>query len=358
MRTMSFFALLIFIFSSCKKSGSDEETLVKPEDPVALSKAVSVWHGTRVTGNPPAPTNNPNSPVLEPQSNNQTIKAIAGRYAIVQPQLVSGSVAGYYIQINGASDYFKVDYSKPRNTGGRQAVPGKKPSLNKSNFKIFGTDSTGGNVDSAIVISIPPTIQAGELCITYCVYDAAGNISNLITTCITVTSFGGDATISYLAGVWHMTAERDDTSQVWYPVIYSDTSYSSFTCVNNKLSYDCPTSNCNFSNYIVDISNGLKADFTFNSNGGLKYEVSYSYKNLNLDSSTCSNLIYTSDGFSDQISGAWSYTTSTNKLVMVFDLNSSGQTEPEAYEFVLEKISDKVIYLHDPVGGYALKFEK
>jgi hypothetical protein len=346
------------MLASCKKEGTTADSNVKPEDAAALSKAVKVWHGTRVTGTPPAPTNNANSPVLDWISDHQTIKAVAGRYGIIQPTVVSGSVAGYYIQINGAPDFFKVDYSKPRNIGGRYGTPNAHLPKGLQNHRIFGTDSTGNNLDSAIVISIPSTIQPGTFCATYCAYDDAGNISNLITVCVEVVAFGGDGSASYLSGLWHITGQKDGSSPDWAPVLSTDTTYWSFTCVNNMLSETCPTSNCTFTDYAAYIYADTKADLNFGGDGGLRYDYNYVEKSLDLSTSTCSNPVYTNSGEDEQISGAWSYTATTKKLIIVFDLNSWGIPNPAAYEFMVEKINDNLIYLHDSIDGFSLRLQK
>src|SRR5689334_17275082 len=115
-------ATLIFL-GSCKPDKSVDTPKLRTDDPKALSAALKVWHGVRTNGNAPAMSANPNRPVLSQQSNNQNFKAIAGRYAIIQPEVESGSVAGYNIQVNGAGQYFKVDYSKPRDINGRFRNP-------------------------------------------------------------------------------------------------------------------------------------------------------------------------------------------------------------------------------------------
>jgi hypothetical protein len=250
--------VIILSLIACQKEVSDvlPDALI-PNDPKSISLAIKVWHGIRSNGNLPTATGDSNAPILDSASNDQTIKAIAGRYAIIKPEVVSGSVAGYYVQVNGAPDYFKVDYSKPRNIGGRLSAPDKSHKVVKRVQRFFNTDSTG-NLDSMIVIVLPQTIQPGKFCITYIAFDSSGKLSNSIGACIDVQSFGGDASVSYLNGLWHNTEYKYDTSQIWHPVIGSDSSYSAYTCVNNKLTPFCPTTNCSFTNlsyyiYIVII---------------------------------------------------------------------------------------------------------
>ena len=353
MKAVFFFSLLLLL--GCKKAAdNDQDSTVSPQNPVALSKAVKVWHGERVTGNLPTPTNTPNTPVLDASTNNQDIKAIAGRYAIVLPQLTSGTVAGYYVAVQGASDYFKIDYKKPRNVGGR-LINGNPAGSNKQ-FRLFGADSTGGNGDSAIVISIPSTIQAGEFCITYCAYDSLGNISYPLSACITVEAFGGDGSVSFLAGTWHYSQVKYDTA--WENVIAVDTIPDSYACVNNTLSLTCPGTSCTFTEYITFITGTSKADFIFGSDGALQFNSTFTSKTIDLTRSTCNNALYNDLTSSESIQGAWSYNATTQRLSMIFDVSSNGTVEPDVYEFTMEKISDSLLFLHEVRQGISVKLVK
>lgn len=356
MRKVLFLSLSVLALASCSKNsnpGTGEP--VSPQDAAAVSKAITVWHATRVQGNAPAPTNNPNGPQLDQFSNNQSIKAISGRYAVIQPEVTSGSVKGYYVQVNGASEYFKLDYSKPR-TGGRSAaaLPFQR---NKLVQRVLGTDSTGnGTLDSSIVIAIPANVQPGQFCISYCAYDSLGNISNVISSCVTVATFGGDASTSYLNGTWHMTHSKD-TMSTWTPLLYSDTSWVPYTCVNNQLLTYCPTSNCTFVDYPAYIYSDTKFDLIFGSNGGLKHEYAYSNKELNDTTSTCSTLQYNTQSADEAMTGAWSYNSTTNRLTLIFDFNQWGIPDPQAIEFNLQKISNTEVHLRDSQDPYGTTFK-
>src|SRR5215212_3335910 len=147
-RSLSFLlitsTILLSLFYSCQKEPNvklDEKKGLSSKDPKALSLAIKVWHGVRTQGTPPDEKGN----VLQ-LDNTMTgpMYAITGRYAIIQPEVISGDVSGYYLKVDGAADYFKVDYTKPRIIA-RQAKP-------KRNGSVLRLDSSGGNLDSAIVI--------------------------------------------------------------------------------------------------------------------------------------------------------------------------------------------------------------
>jgi hypothetical protein len=55
---------------------------------------------------------------------NPTVKALAGRYATILPEVISGDVQGYYVGIAGSGQYFKVDYTNPAiSTAGTRRHP-------------------------------------------------------------------------------------------------------------------------------------------------------------------------------------------------------------------------------------------
>ncbi len=349
--------LVLLLFACQKEVSTDLPSTTGPNDPKSISLAIKVWHGIRTNGNVPGTTLNPNAPILDTGFNNQTLLAIAGRYVIIKPEVSSGSVAGFYVQVQGAPDYFKVDYAKPRNIGGRLAGPKGSYSNGKSH-RLFGMDSTG-NSDSLIVIVLPQTIQPGRFCITYLAFDSSGNVSNSIGACIEVQSFGGDTSVSYLNGLWHNTQYKYDTSQTWYPVIVSDsTSRAPYTCVNGALTPFCPTTNCTFTIIANYIYTTYKSDITFGSNGGFKYDDDSEQMFLDWNQTTCSNLVYQTQTDTTDVYGGWSYNSSTNKLLLIFDLNAWGEPEPFVNEYTIEKVNNNLFYLHNATYGNSQKFER
>src|SRR4051812_19830653 len=113
---------LLVLLNSCQKEPKEKiDDQLSSKDPKALSSSIRVWHGTRTHGNPPAQSG---SNIQLDNSSSDPVLAFAGRYAIIQPQVLSGSnINGYYVKLNGANEYFKVDYTKPRNINGRLSKP-------------------------------------------------------------------------------------------------------------------------------------------------------------------------------------------------------------------------------------------
>lgn len=351
-RNSAYFAAIfltaIVAFYSCQKEPKEKiEKVISSKDPAALSSAIKVWHGLRTQGNPPAEKG---SALQLDNTLTGPLYAFAGRYAIIQPAVVSGDVAGYYLRINGASDYFKVDYSKPRNVRKIKARGGLR------------LDSAGGNLDSAIVVVLPADLHVPDtICMTYWAYDNSGNVSNPVDVCVIITSIGTDTNGNWLNGTWKYTAEWDNGSP-------------HDTIVYNKWSvmggYYCNSGILQWSDYSIPGQPFLaadsffyrKADLTYGTSGGLKYEVDDSWKELDYYNSTCSNIVFApTQSEKEALTGAWSYNSTTHKLIIVFEFNDSGIPVEEAYEFNVMKVNDKNMILvdnSDPSDPYYSRFEK
>jgi hypothetical protein len=343
----------IIAFYSCQKEPNEKiDKEISSKDPKALSSSIKVWHGTRTEGNPPA--ENGNSLQLDNASSG-ILYAIAGRYAIIQPQVISGDVAGYFLKVNGASDYFKVDYTKPRNTG--RKIPHKS-------MRAFGLDSAGGNLDSAIVIVLPSNLHVPDtICMTYWAYDNSSNVSNPIDVCVIISSLGTDANGTWLSGTWKYTAEWDNSSPhdtvIYNQWITEET--GGLYCDSGMLQWsDYPLPGHPF--LANDSVFYRKADLTCASNGGLKYEVDDSWKSIDYINTTCSNVLFApTQSEAETVTGAWSYNSATHKLVMVFEFDDSGVPVEEAYEFDVMKVNDRDMVLvdrGDPSDPYYSRFEK
>ena len=121
---MAAFAVLVILISSCQKELNPKlDEPISSDNPQSLSAALRVWHGVRTQGQPPAPSG---AAIHINDMDVAPVFAFAGRYAIIKPEVMSGDVEGYYVKVNGASEYFKVDYTRPRNINGRLSRPGQR----------------------------------------------------------------------------------------------------------------------------------------------------------------------------------------------------------------------------------------
>jgi hypothetical protein len=350
------FCSLFLVFYSCQKEPKEKvDNTISSKNPQQLSSSLKVWHGTRTQGTPPAPKG---TALQLDNSATDPIFAFAGRYAIIQPEVISGDVSGYYLRVNGASEYFKVDYSKPRNINGRLIRP-------KHSSTVFARmDSTGGNLDSAIVIVLPSNLQIPDtICVTYWAYDNAGNISNAVSVCIIINSLGADANGAWIDGTWKLTAQWEDN----FPhdtVVYNrwvTEEQGGLYCDNGMLQWsDYPIPGKPF--LANDSIFYRKVNLTYGSNGGLKYEIDDSWKTIDDANTTCSNIVFNPvENEAESFTGAWSYNSTTHKFVIVFEFDDAGVPVEEAYEFDAVKLNDKSMILidnTDPSDPYYSRFEK
>src|SRR3954471_8473467 len=107
-------ACSVALLYACKKDSKTENTPTEETsdiiDPVALSAAIKVGYGaSSIPGEMPAASTDASAPKLFTEGyDNRTYTAISNRYVIIYPQSSTGYVAGYYVKINGAGNYFKI----------------------------------------------------------------------------------------------------------------------------------------------------------------------------------------------------------------------------------------------------------
>ena len=378
MKPLFFISILILVISifSCQKELLDPGKAIVIVDSInnITSNKIKVWHGVRTPGKAPKPTIGSSAPVIAAPSDT-FLHGFAGRYAIIKPEVRSGTVAGYYISIKGASDYFKVDYSKPLIT---ERVIGKRVSQPLKHTGIgFRPSSTLGDgfVDSSIVLILPPNIQTPDtFCVTYSAYDASGNVSDSVSSCIIISKLGGDANSGWLQAGWRLFYNYDDSlknndtvkahyydtipynkwvdfnnyGSIYYDVVYHD----SYFC--NTISPGVTQVSSNFidntvSKYIANYDDSiiyLKMDLIFNKNGGLSISESYNENRIDTINSTCDAIKYitnTDDGL--KLNGAWSITG--DKLIEAFEFNEDGRFYYNFYEYPLIKINDNEFWMMD-----------
>lgn len=218
---------IIILLSACKKNDADQQTDPEPTSSQTLFEKIAVHHGQKMNGAMPAPGTN--GPVLEEIAAGQTLPAIAGKFAIFKPSVLSGEIAGYYLRVVGYDEaHFKIDFSKP--LSGRRKPAFKKPGIIK---RIM--DGNPDYADSAIVITLPDDITVpGTFCVEYVAYDRNDNIGNLVKQCFTIRSLGGD---DQLTGKWELAKIRsvnhyfDDEI---YP-LWDTMGVEEYFCVNNEI---------------------------------------------------------------------------------------------------------------------------
>ena len=301
----------------------DEVKPVNTKDPQAMTAAIKVFYGTNTKGTLPAPTGT-GAPVLK--ASNKTITTANGYYAVINPEITSGTVAGYYLQINGADSYFKIDYSKTR--GARKAQ-----TVSKHNEGIFR--ELGDNSDSLIVIKLPENATLDTFCITYVAYDSLNHVSDPISDCIAIIPVGGGTESAALVGTWSFTrskyGDEDWTSDYYTP----DTIYSGIRCDNDTLAYCGGTSDCR--TVISSHYWKTKLELVLAADG--KLTNVYEDKSYRLDMhSSCTDPTYLDVSLSYNVYGVWSYNPTTKTLILI--LTGEDSANPESYNVQSVQLSE------------------
>jgi len=338
-------------FLSCKKNSADTtgnpggnpDTTTIPSVTIIqamadLSAKLKVFHGQRITGQMPA--TNSTALSVDPPFNNKVF-AYTGRFAQIKPTVKSGSIAGYYLEVPSSGQYFKIDYSKPRNPN-RQI---------KTTNDILLRPLTG-NGDSSIVIILPGDQQTTDtICVTYAPYDAMGNIGPAVNTCIIIKNFsaGTDQNGAWIGNSWKETAvwiqSNNDRLQL-DSIIFDSWRPNAewlFACVT-----DTATGNSSLQHVLIDAAPAatsllyarrrnlnLLPDGTWNS------MVDEDSKFLDITNSTCSQFFYypvTTDTLAFE--GAWSFNSVSNTLTVLYEFQN-GIPYFEVLTFNVIKFSDK-----------------
>jgi hypothetical protein len=326
-------------FYACKKdSKTDTATPTTEEpstsiDPVALSAAVKIGYATSATGDIPAATAD-GPTLLKDGYDNRTYYAISNRYVVIYPQSDKGFVAGYYVKINGAQTYFKVDY---------KAAAGARK-LNKSN----GFREEGDNSDSSIVIKLPDGLKGDTFSVKYAAYDTLNHVSNTITAIVSIIASADSTDNSLLYGTWRYNRNKRNHDEWSEPQSYKiDTSYEQMSCIEDHIQWCTEGYTCE--PYIYHIYGYVKNDQTFGANNTYTSIYQYESKYLNMETSSCSDLKYNNNGYTGSDISGYSYNSKTKVLTIIYDGNDSNDYGSNIYTdqyTVTEITSTKLVYYY------------
>lgn len=320
---------LIVAMAACKKSDSPDNspTTIDPSDAKTLSLNIKVNHGQSVEGN--IPVQSGNDLKLNPSSVNKTSYAIAGKYAVIRPELSEGVIAGYYLRIVGNNqNYFKIDFSKPI-SGRKKTVLSHRPRLSLSK-KVMDDDP--GYADSVIIIRLPENIKPGTFCVEYAAYNMDGSVSNMIKECVTITALGGDKN---LIGKWESYRLKYNNDDWEYYPLYDWLITKEYKCVNNKLN---TIDNYDSSDVIVNVNSlGYRYDYiylSFADNNVITEESNEVKLTINKDASSCSNFKYDTSLNKQFIDTYfWSLDSVSKKMIFIWEKNVLGDLEFNEFDF-------------------------
>lgn len=326
-------------------------------DANTLTAAISVGYSTKVADSVlPSASTSADAPVLDTMYK-RTYSVIEGQYLTIYPPNISGYVAGYYVQIKGASSYFKVNYSAA-NTQRKAARAAMRAKLAASGAKkasqlpAFVRGSGEGYIDSSIVIKLPVSIKGDTFYVKYAAYDTLNRVSKPVTATVIVLPQGSTTFNDSLAGTWNYARYRNYSTGSYDNEWTVDTLYpytqQYYTCNNNTLTASEEATDI----YLVSYAWSSHWAFTFNSQYTYSSSYSGSYRNLDLDNSTCSSYAYTySNNYNNTETGAISYDASKHRLMFIYNNNESNNNSNLDFEYyyyyVSELTAKKLVLTYD-----------
>lgn len=294
----------------------------------AVSSSIKV-QGTKKTGNAPAPSDDFSAPHIYRWfigDEVDEIRAAAGKTAKINVS-VSGDIAGYYLQVEGSDEYYDIPASSVGariGTGSKKSVFSRKTSTT-NNARIASSNTI------VIEIEVPASLQGGEFCVYYCVYNSEGLVSNTLKSCIQVQSIGGAGAEFLTSGEWAFKRAvliyTEDGETVTENIeigvldIYNDTAY----CYLDSKEYP----------YV----NEDRYDYQymrFTANGGFESEYKGYSKGRDYDVDVCENgLVLKEQVNTGSVSGAWSYNSATQTLTLLYEStdDESGYTSQYFEEY-------------------------
>ena len=165
MKNLFFLSLGLFLFTTACEVDPDIDIirtttvdLISPDHVDALSDVLIMPQGAVKLDGPVYPTSNGDEPTItSPEyfvlSANGATTPIQLTYSHALPRL-----GGFYVQVKGASSYYKIPYKGQPSAAGEITIP----------------------------IGIPSIVDQGEFCISFYVYDVANEVSEATITCISV----------------------------------------------------------------------------------------------------------------------------------------------------------------------------
>jgi hypothetical protein len=333
------FSMLMY---ACKKDSTTETNTPVPQDtitaplidPVALASNVKIGYGgTSVNGTFPATTTAAATPVLDSIYNGREYTTVNNRYVVIYPRVMSGFISGYYLKINGAASYFKIDYT---------AASG----LRKANQNKQGLKDEVNNIDSSIIIKLPAGLKGDTFSVKYAAYDSLNNVSNTITAIVHVIAPANSSDDALLQGSWHRIAYKNYENDDWNIISEKDSGrVRYYVCVDNKpqLSQNgepieelmARANNVNTNTY----------DLQFLPDNACNQKYHQINTTLDLESSTCDNFIYTvTRDETDIYSGGYSYDAVTKVITLVKDEDNDYNYFESIQYHVKELTSTKLVF--------------
>lgn len=150
--------LVTAVMFACKKGDDEDNSSVDPADVNKLQSVLQITGSSIISGSLPTPSSGSSAPKLSLSQSSASISP--GGLLVLPFQFTSqGGYNWVYIQVDGA-------------TNGCIRIPASSITVS-------------GNV-IGIMTGIPSRVLLGDFCVSYCIEDSQGRISNVINTCVTL----------------------------------------------------------------------------------------------------------------------------------------------------------------------------
>jgi hypothetical protein len=318
------FAMVAFL-SACGGDDSDpKKSSVDVDDPNEVAKSLEIDNATFQTGNPPAPSGG-DAPVISDFVDGENVFTIQGLKVIIDAPLESGDAAGFYVKVDGADGYFKVNAPKA-------SIGGRKGSVKKKNF--LGSGRTQEEDEASFSIEVPEGLEPGEFCISYCVFDSEGRVSNVIERCIIVTELGG-SNASFLSKEWSwVNTKLYEDGQLTEEIIVGEAQEDTYE-VDIWCNEEWSTTT------VTDTQLNEYAYLKFSDNGAFEIDEKYSYTYYDWDSECTPE--YDTQTIEQTWTGAWSYDDDSHELIILYNVSEEDYAETIAQKYDAEIVGGKLI---------------
>lgn len=292
-------------------------------DANTITNDLTIEDATKITGTPPAPSIEIDAPVLN-DYNDGTYHGVQGENIRINLNVSQGKVAGIYMKVPGADDYFDIPVQNGSN----------KKDNDHSLFDHATSSETlqfRSSSNDFLELELPDNLE-GEFCFNYCVYDSTGYVSNVVSQCVVIETIGGN--LPFNTKTWEALyflyadengQEKEEIGVVDY---YRDTITG---C------YDTLTGSYRDTELIIEeeyrVDNLI---FTFNTDGTFEYSSEGYEKNADYNYGDCNDgpITYTEETENEYVTGWWSYDYYTKILVLI--LNDEGYQEAVEMKVVTE----------------------
>ena len=285
----------------------DERTF-EELDAQTITDGLTIDGATENNGTPPAPSTDENAPALY-DFGSEAAHATPGGKVKMELDLESGDVAGIYMKVPGANEYFDIPVkTSSSKKGNSQGLFSKAVGNDDFEFRSFDTEY--------FELELPENLT-GEFCFNYCVYDSAGLVSNVISQCIVIESIGGQLPFSHNS--WKVLHFFESENGVTIKRNMGEADIDKDTlngCYNSETwEYDSTYYEITESSYTID-----HAAITFNTDGTFDVTSKGSSKEVDHENWDCSDgpVQYKEETYDETDSGYWNYNAETSVLVLIF----------------------------------------